>query len=92
LPVLDKTRFATDQSFRHMVIKNRCSPPKEELSNGEKEVLYWAGHGKTSEESGMLMKLTKSTVETYRKHAIAKLAASNITHAVYLAKLYMLIP
>lgn len=92
LPALDKTRFATDQAFRHMVIKNRCCSPEARLSDGEREVLYWAGHGKTSYETALLMQLAQSTVETYRKRAIAKLAASNVTHAVYLAKLYLLIP
>jgi DNA-binding CsgD family transcriptional regulator len=91
LPTLEQTRFATDPTFRAMVIKNRSSAPHAKLSKGEREVLYWAGQGKTSEETGLLMNLTKSTLETYRKRAIAKLNASNITHAVYLAKLYHLI-
>lgn len=91
LPSLKKTRFATDQHYRHVVITSRDDPPVEQLTAGESEVLYWAARGKTSEDTAILLGLTKYTLDTYRKRAIAKLNATNITHATYLAQLYNLI-
>jgi DNA-binding CsgD family transcriptional regulator len=91
LPTLKNTRFASDERYRELVIKNRNDPPTEKLTTGEIDVLYWAAQGKTSEETGMLLGLTKNSLDTYRKRAIAKLNAANITHAVYIASLYGLI-
>lgn len=51
----------------------------------EMEVLYWAAQGKTSWETAMILELKGNTIFTYRKEAIKKLSASNITNAVWLA-------
>mgnify|MGYP001253425383 CR=1 FL=1 len=91
LPTLKNTRFATDERYREVIIKNRNDPPKEKLTTGEVDFLYWAAQGKTSEETGIILGLTKNSLDTYRKRAIAKLNAANITHAVYTASLYGLI-
>ena len=91
LPALAKSRFANDQRYRHLVLKSRSDPPEVKLTNSEIDVLYWAAQGKTSEETAMILGLTKHTLNTYRKRAIEKLNASNITHAIYLAQLYDLI-
>ncbi len=86
LPELEKTRFGTDAFFRHNVITNRADPPREILTTSEINVIYWAAQGKTAEETSLLLGLTKHTLETYRKSAIRKLNANNLTHAVYLAQ------
>lgn len=86
LPQLAGTRFATDAFYREHVIKKRALPQIKPLSHSEINVLYWAAQGKTAEETSMLLGLTKHTLETYRKRAIKKLGASNLTHAVYLAQ------
>ena len=78
LPILQNTRFATDKRYRNTVIKNRNDPPKEKLSTGEIDTLYWAAQGKTSEETAILLDLSKHSLDTYRKCAIAKLNATNI--------------
>jgi LuxR family quorum sensing-dependent transcriptional regulator len=51
----------------------------------EIEALYWAARGKTSQETAIILNLKENTIATYRKEAIKKLNASNITNAVWLA-------
>lgn len=51
----------------------------------EVEVLYWAAFGKTAGETAIILSLSENTVLSYRKEAIKKLNASNITNAVWLA-------
>ncbi len=91
LPQLAPTRFANDSKYRNLVITNRQDPPVEKLNTSELELLYWSAQGKTAEEISMILKLTKSTIETYRKRICRKLNAKNLTHAVYLAKTLQLL-
>ena len=58
----------------------------DNLTNNEKNILYWASNGKTSEETSFILGLTKHTVQTYRKKAIQKLNASNISHSISIAR------
>ena len=55
------------------------------LNDGEHESLYHAATGKTANETGAAIHLSGETIKTHRKHAIAKLAARNLTHAVAIA-------
>lgn len=52
------------------------------LSDREKEVLKWAGLGKTIEETADVLKLGKETVTSYIKNAMDKLGAVTKTQAV----------
>lgn len=52
------------------------------LNEHELAVLEHAATGKTAEATGKAMFLATETVKSYRKRAIAKLAALNLTHAV----------
>ncbi len=61
------------------------NPHKNDLYPCEIETLYWAARGKTTEETAMILNLSGHTIATYRKLAIQKLNASNITHAVFIA-------
>lgn len=52
------------------------------LTDRERDVLAWAGRGKTTSETADILKLSDGTVETHIKNALAKLGAHNKTHAV----------
>jgi LuxR family quorum sensing-dependent transcriptional regulator len=52
------------------------------LSARERDVLAWAGRGKTVAETPDILKISEGTVETHVKRALEKLNVSNKTHAV----------
>lgn len=51
------------------------------LTDREKEVLKWAGMGKTSEETAVILNVSHKTVEAHIKSATIKLGATNKTQA-----------
>ncbi|HEV2614170.1 MAG TPA: helix-turn-helix transcriptional regulator [Gammaproteobacteria bacterium] len=53
------------------------------LAKKEISCLYWAAQGKSSEETAILLHLSKNTVETYRKRIKTKLNCRNMAHAVH---------
>lgn len=55
------------------------------LSDHELGVLEHAAAGENATETGTRMHLSPETVRSYRRDAIAKLAARNTTHAVVIA-------
>lgn len=57
----------------------------EQLNDQEHEVLEWACRGLTRVQTAKEMNYSPETVHTYRKNAVAKLAARNLTHACVLA-------
>lgn len=52
------------------------------LTDRERDVLSWAGRGKTAWETAVILKIAELTAETHIRNAIRKLDASNKTHAV----------
>jgi LuxR family transcriptional regulator, quorum-sensing system regulator BjaR1 len=52
------------------------------LSDREREVLTWAGRGLTVVDTGEVLKIGDETVQSHIRNAIAKLGATNKTHAV----------
>ena len=52
------------------------------LSVREKEVLRWAGDGKTSDQISQILNLSVSTVNFHLRNAMLKLDAPNKTAAV----------
>lgn len=52
------------------------------LSSRETEVLHWISEGKTSYEIGIILSLSKATVEKHFRTVLFKLGASNRAHAV----------
>lgn len=52
------------------------------LTDRERDVLSWAARGKTSAETADILKISEQTVESYVRNALAKLNATNKTHAV----------
>lgn len=51
------------------------------LTDREKEVLKWAGMGKTSDETAVILNVSRKTVEAHIKSATIKLGATNKTQA-----------
>lgn len=56
--------------------------PLPSLSPREKEVLVWAGRGKSAWETAQLLALSESTVKSYIRNACGRLGVKNKTHAV----------
>jgi LuxR family quorum sensing-dependent transcriptional regulator len=52
------------------------------LTDRERDVLSWAGRGKTTLETATILTLSDLTVETHMRNALAKLGAQNKTHGV----------
>ena len=65
--------------------------PAALLTPREAECLSWAARGKTAEDSALILGRSAETVRVHLKHAIAKLRARNVTHAVAKAILLELI-
>jgi DNA-binding CsgD family transcriptional regulator len=55
------------------------------LSPREKEVLLWAGRGKSAWETAQLLGLSEATVKSYVRNACSRLGVKNKTHAVAVA-------
>ena len=62
------------------------------LSTREKEILKWFGDGKTSEQIGMILNLSHSTVNFHFRNAMRKLGTHNktstVVNAIYLNLLH----
>ena len=56
--------------------------PEFELTDRESEILYWAACGKTSDETAMILGISKRGVRYHASNILSKLNAVNITHAV----------
>lgn len=52
------------------------------LSPREKEVLLWAGRGKSAWETAQLLGLSEATIKYYVRNACTRLGVKNKTHAV----------
>lgn len=52
------------------------------LTKRESEVLYWVGEGKTDPEVGMILGISKRTVQKHMEHVFSKLSVSTRTAAV----------
>jgi len=55
------------------------------LTSRELECLRWAAHGRTEEDIGAIIERSRETVHFHLQNAVAKLEASNRTHAVAIA-------
>lgn len=55
------------------------------LTPREREVLTWVAQGKTAWQIGEILGISKRTVDEHTQTAVAKLGATNRTHAVVLA-------
>lgn len=71
-------------TFRSVSNLRRTSPPDQgpRLTPREREILHWSGAGKTAEDIGVILNITKHTVESHRRHICAKLDTNNLIYAV----------
>lgn len=81
-PNYNRSIILNDKSYRKSVIKMEPLQEKQ-LTEREIECLYWAAHGKSSDETAMILQIKKYTVEDYRKNIKKKLNCSTLAHAVY---------
>lgn len=81
-PEYNRSIVLNDKSYRKSVIKMKLLP-KQQLTEREVECLYWAAHGKSSDETATILKIKKYTVEEYRKNIKQKLNCYTMAHAVY---------
>ncbi|MFN0262470.1 autoinducer binding domain-containing protein [Tepidamorphus sp. 3E244] len=72
------TRTATGSRLR----SNGDTNPAGPLTEREQEVLLWAAQGKTSEDTAVILGISRETVETHIRASMAKLDAVNKTQAV----------
>lgn len=81
---------ATDANLfhpRYPLFNNRA----EFLTKREIECIYWLSQGKSSEEIGIILNLSKRTIETHILHAKKKLNCYKTTQLIYLAQKQALI-
>jgi DNA-binding CsgD family transcriptional regulator len=55
------------------------------LTPREREVLWWAGQGKSGQEIAKILRIAKRTVDEHTQKAVRKLGAANRTQAVAIA-------
>lgn len=67
----------------HKIVSIGTALPQ--LSARQREVLFWAAHGKSAWVTAQLMGLKEATVKSYIANACARLSADNKTHAVAIA-------
>ena len=72
---LNKSRYAS-------LIKGVQQTKNSPISARESTCLCWAAVGKTADEIGEILKISRHTVHFHTKNAIKKLDAQNKTHAV----------
>lgn len=58
---------------------------KIKLSPREKECLEWAAKGKTAVETGLIIGISRHTVEFHRKSAMSKLDTCRLRFAIFQA-------
>lgn len=81
-PNYNRSIILNDKLYRKSIIK-RNYIPEQQLTEREVQCLYWAANGKSSDETAIILKIKKSTVEDYRKHIKQKLNCSSMAHAIY---------
>jgi len=74
-----------------MLRAHKVSAPEFELTERELQVLYWAACGKTSDETGMILGISKRGIRYHTSNILTKLNSVNIAHAVGKAVYFNLI-
>lgn len=73
--------YAKDLRSRGRLFEPAEQHPQPSLTDREKEVLKWAGMGKTSDETAAILHVSHKTIEAHIKSAMVKLGATNKTQA-----------
>lgn len=59
-----------------------AQPPRDPLSERERECLFWVSEGKTTAEVAVILDVSSNTINSYVAHAIHKLSARNRAMAI----------
>lgn len=73
--------YALEKSVKPRVDRFEQMNQTFTLTDREKEVLKWAGHGKTADETADILICSRKTVEAHIQNAMSKLGATNKTQA-----------
>lgn len=78
----------TMESFIVQVVCDGQFILHDKLTAREKDCLYWAAQGKSTEATAEILEIHKTTVETHRRNIKQKLNCQSIAHAVYTGMRY----
>ncbi|AJR05689.1 LuxR family transcriptional regulator [Photobacterium gaetbulicola] len=73
------------ETFRSLLSIESVQEPETELTNREKECLFWVCEGKTTWEIAQILKITERTVGFHLNNSATKLGACNRQHTVAIA-------
>ncbi len=73
--------YAAEKMVKPRFERRAEAEPPFLLTDWEKEVLAWAGLGKTADETADILRCSRKTVEAHIQNAMTKLGATNKTHA-----------
>lgn len=78
--------------FHNSVLEiNGIRPPVFDLTQREREVVYWTACGKTAEETAIILGITERGIRFHVANILPKLNAVNMSQAVAKAVVYKLI-
>jgi LuxR family transcriptional regulator, quorum-sensing system regulator SolR len=86
-PKLGLLTHTAHSAISKLIIPSQLPEATRKLSPREREVLRWTAEGKTCNEIGLILGLTERTINFHVNNAMAKLCASNKTHAAVKAAL-----
>lgn len=86
LPVLEIVSIHAFRSLQRLR-GTATEPVYNELTNRERDILAWTAAGKSAEDIGCILSISKLTVESHLRNIREKLNATNSTHAVVKALL-----
>lgn len=73
----------TDEKANRFSYEKLFEP--QQLTQRETQCLYWAAHGKSAIEIGIILKISSRTVEQYIENCKKKLGCYKLPHAIYKA-------
>ncbi len=77
--------YAVEKLVKPRIDRRSPVEPAFALTDREREVLKWAGLGKTADETADILTCSRKTVEAHIQNAMTKLGATNKTQATVLA-------
>ena len=81
-PNYKRSIILNDKIYRKSIIKQTFKL-EQQLTDREVECLFWAAQGKSSDDTAIILRIKKSTVECYRKSIKQKLNCTSMAHAIY---------
>ncbi len=69
-------------SYKRLYARPKGGAPDTPLSAKEKEILHWVSAGKTDDDIGTILSISRNTVDTHMRHIFQKLDAPNRVTAV----------